>query len=252
MAKKQLDANKFLAVIICKNAAEAKQQSDLLLSKRFKLPVGASLALHSIIRDKRLAVYLNDVQKKFDAKYKIYFNAPISYIDDDFFANVSSGFFYQPGVAMVGFFGTEMPLNGDYTASKECYGVYRFKFSGEEIRAYNGKTPLFSKSVHVLESSFFATNEDIIWDERIGEDFLFVAQCCRYRNAGHKVVVLDQRDKPWLIFEKDNLSFTPKIDQKNYQKQLEQFKLFYNKKYLPLVSVLIPTYNQPKFCMEAL
>ena len=250
---KNLDENKILIVICGKNKAEVQQQVEYLMGRKSLVPAGRNIAVHAIVIGKNFAADLNEVQKKFDAKYKIYLTAPVALIGPDFFVNVLNSFFYSPNTGMVGLFGSELPISGDYVDARKFYGSYHFVENGETVRTYFGKTPLFGKSVHILESSFFATNVDMAWDEKIGADFLFASQCCKYRSAGYNVLAVNQQDKPWVIFANDSsFSYKPKENQESYQKQLEQFRLLYRKKRMPLVSILIPTYNQPKYCIEAL
>ncbi|MBR6013729.1 MAG: glycosyltransferase [Selenomonadaceae bacterium] len=251
MIKKKLNENEILLVLVCDNKAQLEQQLALLRNKNLLTPQGCTFSVYPITGKKNLAASFNEMQKKNSAKYKIYLTAPLLDIDQSFVCAIIDSFFFEPKTAFVGLMGSEIPIDGNYLQAKNFYGLYTYKDETGEIQNYVGKDPLYCQTVHMVESSFFATNEDFIWDEKMGEDFLVAAQCLNFRSKGYKVGVFYQ-DSPLAVFDKDTFSYSPKVDQQNYIKQLEKFQLFYRKKFQPLVSVLIPTYNQPKFCQEAL
>lgn len=251
LLKKKLDETQILIVLVCDNKEQLDNQLALLRSANLFTPQGLTLTAYPIIGRKNLAASFNEVQKKSNAKFKFYLTAPVIKVDEHFIDKTIDSFYFEPKTGMVGLMGSEMPISGDYTQAKNFYGLYTYKDENNEIQNYLGKDPLYYKSVHIIESGFFATNEDIRWDEKIGDDFLLVAQCLNYRSKGYDVGVLYQ-EEPLMIFEKDSFDYLPKADEENYKKQLENFSTFYRKKFQPLVSILIPTYNQPQFCQEAL
>ena len=114
-----------------------------------------------------------------------------------------------------------------------------------------GKDPVYYKSVHLLESGCIITSVDLPFDEKVGEDFIFPAQCLRYRKAGYDIGVYWQ-EEPWVVFDKDECMYNFKKDSEDYQNQLAYFRKAYKKSIQPLVSILIPTYNKPKYAQEAL
>ena len=153
---------------------------------------------------------------------------------------------------MIGYYGSELPLDGDYTQAKSRYGRYFYFTEGGEGKIHNEKSFVMDKTVHILEGSFVATNVDIPWDEDMDNDFLLAAQCLRYREAGYEVCAAWQ-EKPILIFEGDeNFTYHAKKNFTAYNKAREKFCKAYLKQRMPLVSILIPAYNQPKFFQEAL
>ena len=84
MAKKTLDENKILIVVCNKNKELVQHQIDLLKNANLLIPATFSLQIHPIIGSKNLATSFNEVQKKFNAKYKIYLTTPLDYVDRDF------------------------------------------------------------------------------------------------------------------------------------------------------------------------
>ena len=252
MAKKSLDERKILLVLVCKNKEEIQSQSQLLEKTQLKIPGSCNLQVTSVIKGKNLAAAFNNVQKNSDAKYKFYITAPAIWLDSMIIANSINGFGIEPKTAMIGLFGSEMPIDGDYTKAKNFYGMYCCGDKNGNVKNYQGKDALYFQSTHMLDFGFFATSEDLPWDEKIGEDFVMAAQCCNFRNRGY-VIGVPHQENQWIVFSNySECTYNINPTEPNYIKQLEQFRTLYTKKFQPLVSVLIPAYNQPKFCKEAL
>lgn len=247
MLKKKLDEGKLLIVLVCENKAEADRQLEIVKNLTLDVPSGHTCSVHAIVGKKNIAASLNALQKKDNSKYKFYFTTPVAYLNPAFILETIEGFFMEPKTALVGLMGSEMPLSGNYTQAKNFYGIYSYRDENGQMQQYLGKDPLYYQSVHMVDGGFFATNEDIAWDEKIGDDFAIAAQCCNFRARGYNVGVLYQK-KPIVIFERDEFDYNAKIE----DKQLEKFFNLYWKKIQPLVSILIPTYNQPKFFKDAL
>lgn len=251
MIKKKLDDWKIHFILVCDSKDEADAQIKILSEKGLLTPEGYECSMQVVIGKKNLAATFNDIQKKNNARFKFYLTAPLLHVENNLLIKMIEGFFMEPKTAMIGLMGSELPITGDYRRAQNFYGLYNFGDDFGKIHNYMGKDFLLYKSVHMIESSFFATNEDIAWDEKIGDDFIIAAQCCNLRSRGYDIGVYYQ-EKPLIIFAKNTFSYTSKTDGENYNKQLEKFFSLYKKKIQPLVSVLIPTYNQPKFCCAAL
>lgn len=251
MQKKSLNEKEILLVLVCKNKEEMQSQVQLVEQSRLLVPNGWNFKAVSIVKTKNLAAAFNDLQKSSDAKYKIFLTEPIAWIDRSILINSVNAFFVTPKTGMIGLFGSEMPLDGDYTKARVFYGVYSCSDGSGGIKNYYGKDALYLQPVHMIDSGFFATSEDLPWDEKVGEDFLLAAQCCNFRSKGYDVGIPYQENQ-WVSFTSDARVYNPHADSKSYERQLKHFQTLYTKKYQPLVSVLIPAYNQPKFFKEAL
>lgn len=249
--KRKLDESKILLVIVCKDKAEADQQIKVVTKSNLEIPQECTMELQVVIGRKNFARSFNDIQKEDNSKYKFYLMSPAIFLQKKLVIKTIEAFFLEPKTGLVGLMGSEVPVDGDYTKAKSFYGLYTYKDENDEIQNYVGKDPLYYQSVHMVDNNFFATNEDFVWDEKVGDDFFVAAQCLNFRAKGYDVGVVYQ-EKPYIIFEKDTFNYNTKPDIQSYNEQLEKFNLFYRKKFQPLVSVLIPTYNQPKFCQSAL
>ena len=252
MTNKILDERKVLLVIICKNESEAQYHRDFFQTTQFIFPRANFFKpeVRFAIKNRSLAITCNDVRKNTDAKYLIFLTAPAIKFDAALPAKIFEMFFVYPKVGVVGLLGSEIPLRANLSQAKNIYGAYFYKDGGGNIQHYGGKIPLLYQSVHVVDSGFFATSEDILFDEDIGDEFFLAAQCCRYRQAGYDVGVMYlEADAP--IFSEDRCIYRPQSGS-DYEQQLNIFKTRYKDVVLPLVSICIPTYNQPRFFEMAL
>lgn len=251
---KTLDPSKILIVSICKDRAEQEDQSNFLGRVPFSVPEGCTLEFTSFVRPKKLAQRLNEIQRTSNAMYKIYLTSSIGLVNEVFLHKAITQALFTAGsikCGMIGLLGSEMPIDGDFTQAQTFYGMYSYKDEDGSIQNYLGKDPVYYKSVHILESGCIITSVDLPFDEKVGEDFIFPAQCLRYRKAGYDIGVYWQ-EKPWVVFDRDECMYNFKNDSEDYLNQLEYFRKAYKKSIQPLVSILIPTYNKPKYAQEAL
>ena len=85
--------------------------------------------------------------------------------------------------------------------------------------------------------------------------FLLPAYCSNTRKNGGKVVVVDQtikEEKAWIVFSENMKNDYWKKTKHAYDKSRNEFISKYEGTYLPLVSIVIPAYNQPEFFIQAL
>lgn len=249
-----IDETKVLIVAICKNEIEQQQQLSFFKGNTFSLSAFgiSNIDFRTVIRSEKIAETYNQIQNSTDAKYKIFLTAPLVVFDSNIIDELLKNFFIYPKVGIVGLLGSEIPISGDYTKAQNFYGsCYCFSEEEDESRSYVGKMPVLYQSVHMIDSGFFATSENIPFDEDVGEDFVMAAQCCRYRRAGYDVGVT-YLEGIKIAFSENHCVYSPKNDVSNYEQQLKQFVTLYKDVVTPLVSICIPTYNQPQFCELAL
>ena len=255
MAKNKLNDKKILIIAICKNELETQLMKDFLKNTEFSLPEGFIFQSIILEKNKNFAVECNSIMRQSDAKYKIFFiHTPLlPIVDKKFILSILSAFFFFPKLKLAGSFGSEMPLTGDYTQAKNFYGVYKYLNAEnvKEQKSYPGKIPFMVQSVQMLDKCFFVTSEDITFDERVGDDFFLAAQCCKIRKMGDEVGVL-WLDEPGLVFITDECSYKKIYDREKYENDLKKFKSLYKDVFNPLVSVVIPTYNNTEVLKQAL
>ena len=243
---------KILLVLVCENREKIQSQIQLLREIQLLVPENENwkFEIVGVVKNDKIAAAFNKLQQTHDAKFKIYVNAPIVWLDRKFLSNVINAFYTTKNIGMLGTFGSEIPIDGDFRRAKNVFGGYSFVSDSGKVRTRLGNDALFFQPTHTLDDCFFATSEDLPWDENIGVDFLIAAQCCKFRRAGYDVGVVYQ-EKRWLTFAQDFCNYVREPDEK-YSAQLEQFRQRYGQDFAPLVSVLIPAYNQPDFLREAL
>ena len=249
-----LDDKKITLVVICKDGQEIKRQLEFISSLKFHVPAGFSkfqIDARFDVIDGNLAKTCNKVLKEIDARYKIFLTSPVDALVMELITAMIGKFFEYPKVGMIGLFGSELPISGDYTKAKNLYGVYYYKSDSGEVVLHNGKMPIFYQSVHIIDSGIFAMSGNIPFDEMVGDEFFIASQCCRYRRAGLDVGVM-YIEGIKIIFSADNFMYNSKDDVDNYQEKLKQFVTLYKDIVTPLVSICIPTYNQPHFFEIAL
>ena len=253
MERNGLDDRKILLAVICKSKSEMQQQFDVIKSLRtFRVSDTFKVEFSTTLYFKSMAATCNYIRQNNDAKYIIFITAPIVALEENIFTLIIKTFFTYPKVGIIGLMGSEIPLSGDCTQAKNIYGTYFYMDEANQLQAFIGKMPIFYQSVHVVDPCFFVTSEYILFDERIGDDFFIAAQCCRYRQSGYDVGVIHS-ENVLVIFAKDNcMYFKQNVDDENYKSPLHSFKALYKDDVTPLVSICIPTYNQPKFFETAL
>ena len=254
--EEKLDKTKMLFVIISKNEIEKQQYEKVLEGLVFSIPVGLgdfTLDFLSIAREEGepLGVTCNRIRKSNNAKYKIFLTKPVTKFDGSLTSYMVIKFFESPIEGIIGIYGSEMPISGDYTQAKNFYGSYSYKDAFGDVQKYSGKVPIYYQSVHMIDSGFFVTSGDIPFDEELNDDFVMAAQCCRYRQAGYGVSVVNYEDDK-LIFWEDDCIYNLNNASTDYKDQLKIFTEKYKDIVTPLVSVCIPTYNQPFFLAMAI
>ncbi|MCR5559841.1 MAG: glycosyltransferase [Schwartzia sp.] len=241
---------KLISIIVCETN---EQLCKGLLNELQKLNIPEEMQVDvQIIRASRgdLAAAYNTGMKQSNAKYRLFIDESARNLDKDLINEVVN-LLYLPKVGMVGLFGSEMPLDGNFTNSKKRFGMYvqHEPSDSSQGSVTLGENPLWTQNVHCVDGRFVAVSQDIEWDEAVGDDFATAAFCTRYRKDGYRCIVPLQ-DKPWMTFEKPSFYSTQR--NLNFIIGAKNFSERYLETIQPLVSILIPTYNQPSFFEKAL
>lgn len=225
--------------VVCQNLLDS-------LSK-LEIPQGYNVEVMVFDNSVSRANSYNEGMRQSNAKYKIYIDETGIIINKKILINIINLFNLDSSIGIIGLYGSEMPIDGDFTASKNRYGLYGNSTDGKNLTLLmRGKNPIWHQDVHCVDAAFVATAHDIEWDENENVAFLVAAQCCRFR-ANNYHVSIPMQDIPWCVF----------AGQSVYNTAIEPYalKAFFNR-YLdiiqPLVSILITTYNQPVFFEQAL
>lgn len=198
--------------------------------------------------DNILEAYIN-ASHKTDAYFKVF----ISHHVIDITNNIIPYILYIqnncPHIGLMGHFGFTLPLNGDITEGKNYCGKYVYVDSNNVFQAVSIENPLMYQKVHSVDSSFFVTFGECQFDSKAGNLFA-VDICCNYRTKG-KEIIIPMQNSTWIIT--DDMPECIKFKKNSDYWQEREYLYHKNKDIIsPLVSVLIPTYNSPKYFKEAL
>ena len=194
------------------------------------------------------AASYNEGMHQINGEIKIYIDESAIIVNKNILKDIVRFFQINSEDKMLGLFGSEMPINGDYSESKNCYGIYGYTQNGKNINCNSGKKAIWKQNVTCIDGMFLATSSDIEWDDTVGEEFLIAAQCCRFREK-HYGISVPMQDVPWCAYYKKS-SYSEQS--KDFEKARLDFFDKYKKIIQPLVSILITTYNQPVFFKDAL
>lgn len=211
--------------------------------KKLSVPKGYKLEILPAEGKERFAAY-NAQMKKSDAKYKIYIDEQVSVLDKDIFQNVIKIFKVDKKIGVIGISGTiHFSTHGISLDSVQRCGKVFFGTERKFVNWSDFKGDF--KAVEAVDGFFMATQYDLEWRQDIFHETSFgdSAQCLEFRRKGYSVVVLNYSEPPiwftqnkWLIDEESRKNFLWE----------------YSKDIFPLVSVIIPTFNRPKYFKLAL
>lgn len=188
----------------------------------------------------RFAIY-NAAMHQSKAKYKVYMDDSHIILHKEFIKEIMR-IFNDDRVGAIGCFGTEqMSTTGIIENSPHLYGRILSSF-GHKLEG--GKMQDDYHVVQVIGGGVFVTQYDIEWREDLfkGSSYWQEAQSIEFNRCGYKCVV-PRQDEFWVLSNKKN---------KHNEEDKEIFLDEYSKDIYPLVSIVIPTYNRPKYLEIAL
>lgn len=236
-----LDASRQIAVIV----RLSQPCEDFFSSLSYlNVPDGYEVEVVAVEDKGSIAAVYNAAMKQTRARYKIYMDEESRILDPDFFRKMLDVFAADEKIAVLGGSGTrEFLSNGLYqTACKRvgrvCLGRRFEQREWEEVG-----TPY--TEVVAVDEFFLATQYDLEWREDLfsGSCFYGTAQCLEFRRLGYKCVVPAQ-ENAWIAYLREQYTF-----EKTAQ---TLFLQEYSCDILPLVSIVMPTYNRPGYFREAL
>ena len=203
---------------------------------KLSAPEGYSLKILPVTGEKYRAY--DSAMNDSDAKYKIYLDERAVILNENILSDILKIFQSDEKIGVIGTSGAvELSTHGvALNSAKRCGKISMNDWSGVEENF---------REVDAVDSWFLATQYDFPWRHDIFSDNYFgeTAQCIEFKRRGYKCVVANQ-SKPWLALQSTNFQ----IDEQSRIKFLEE----YSSDIFPLVSVIIPTFNRPKYFKEAL
>ena len=184
-----------------------------------------------------------------DSYIKIWTTDSILQISDQIWSSI--GFIEEnfSEIRLIGFLGSEIPIDADFSKAQSIFGSYTFSDDGESATRDNFREPYMFQEVSAIDPSLIVTfGNEIEFDSKISDEFIGAAICLNLKSKGFKsVVIISPKDEPIAIFNQPSIYRRQTIESSR-----KKFFDRYYKKFLPLVSILIPSYNQPEFFKLAL
>ena len=237
-----------IAFITCVSDQNLYQKSLSYINK-LQLPEGIEIEVIPIMDAKSITSAYNEAMHKSDSKYKVYLHEDV-YIQNTMFINdILNILKSNQNIGLIGVSGAKIiPVSGIWQEDHRKVGkVFRSNRGCIELLNYNEVTDPYTE-VKGIDGLIMITQYDILWRDDIfdGWHFYDLSQSIEFLRKGLKVVVPHQ-ENAWCIHDCDNIN------------TLGEFELYrnkfldnYSKDVLPLVSILIPTYNQTKYLKLAL
>ncbi|MED4923517.1 glycosyltransferase [Anoxybacillus geothermalis] len=247
--------DKKIAFIYCVNNRELYEESVRYVRSLY-VPEGYKIEIITIEGAKSITSGYNEAMKKTDAKYKVYLHQDAFIVNKNFLYDIIALFEKYPKLGMIGVVGAKtIPRNGIWWESTQRFGKVYDSHTGEMKLLSFKETELEYEPVQAINGLIMITQYDIPWREDLftGWHFYDLSECQEFLLAGYDVGVVRQ-NVPWCVhdcgiasaengFDNDRKKFVD-VYGENVQRL--------NKTFLPLVSILIPTYNRPHYFELAL
>ena len=234
-----MDEKNFVVVIHVTDKAALKGAVESL--QNLNLPPNFNVEIMTFQGNSKYHAY-NYAMKNSKAKYKIYMDEQIVIHNKNILVDILKIFEQDKSIGMIGCSGAiQLSTHGVCINSSKRCGKIRLGNFGESLKDWGNIVGDYCE-VEALDGCFMATQYDIPFDEEL-EYFSDAAQCIEFRRKNYKVVIPNQQNA-WLCCRYSAWRIR-EIDKRNF---LEK----YSKYIFPLVSVIIPTFNRPKYFQEAL
>ena len=256
--------NKKLALALLKHD-EARYHQLVEQVNGLTMPAGLELQTFTVeMKDLSLGAACNAVNRQTEAEYKLFFSDNVQYIyNKDIILLLIRALGVSKGATLIGLLGSSLPLGANFLGGKpRVFGRYDRQLGGEGPDRRPGAPPKVVQMEQVIaESSLVVQQVDALlpdvlaergfteWDESLQGVFATAAQAVRLRRRGEAAAVAKQ-NQSWCSYH-DTCFFRQAKDEA-YERERQAFCRRYPDEAEPLVSVLIPTYNQPEFFREAL
>lgn len=231
---------------------EKEYEENLLYIKNLNIPEGYQIETIGIKDTKSVTSAYNTAMEMSDAKYKVYTQDNVLIINKDFIRDMLCIFEGNCNIGLMGLVGTkQLTVSTKLRESPDIVGkIYENNSNGIESLQFNEIQEQY-QVVQTVEGVIIITQYDLLWREDLflGNYFYDFAQSIEFKRAGFQVVVPNQK-KPWIINESTLITMCH--DSNCYEESRSSFIDEYYKDVFPLVSILIPAYNQTKYLKIAL
>lgn len=236
---------KKICFIYCVNDRTTFEESKRYIAQ-LDVPSGFEVEILPVEQAPSMTAGYNFAMCASDAKYKVYLHQDVFIINKRFLHHLVELFGTHPEVGMIGLVGAKsLPANAIWWESNELYGKIFDSHTGTMEQLAFQEVVGEYQEVEAVDGLLIATQYDLPWREDLfdGWHFYDVSQCMEFIRNGYKVVIPKQ-ENPWVIHD----CGVPGTQNYHYYKSLfihhYDWKPEENREKLPLVSILIPTYNR--------
>lgn len=240
-----MNSNKILFVIYLSEKVKYLECEKYL--EKLNNPNNMDIEIVSVSDHSGLAKAYNNVMNQSDAKFKVYLNDSTMIINKEFIPDTINLFKEYPEIGAMGMCGTKsVPVSLKWWESTSTYGTCSQENSdGQlEVTKFNEIVGEWEE-VKYIGGPIIITQHDITWNEKSIEieSMVNVMHSIQLKESGLTLGVPKQI-KPWFVYDKVLFEEWKEEELDSLLKAQSQF--------LPLVSILIPTYNRPDFFIQAL
>lgn len=238
-----------VAIIIAISSSESQRRITNLLCN-LKIQEDYKIEIYYIYKNGNTAAAYNKVLRKVKSEYKLYIREDVVEMYHDWLMHLLRMRATYGEAFALGFLGSYLTTNGNFVENNKLYGSYRYIQNGDIVST---KTlgNVYRKNVHLLDSAVLFTDVNLRWNETVGEHFYMAAYCSELRKVNVTPFVLEDvvRFEP-VMGRPSDFDFFESEDK--YNQELYEFNQQYRDLLRPLVSIGIPTYNNPKYLKIAL
>ena len=212
------------------------------------IPEGISVEIIKLTNETNIFSAYNKGMQMAKGKYKVYLHQDTFIENINLINDLIFNFNYDPSLGLIGLAGAKtLPINGIWWESSDTFGEVIESHTGKlELLKFNEPSIPF-ESVAAIDGFFIATQYDILWREDLfnGWHFYDISQSKEFLKAGYRIGIPSQI-RPWAVHDCGIV---------NVKNGYEEARAIFLKEYskpLPLVSILIPTYNRPEYLQHAI
>ncbi|SFA97046.1 glycosyltransferase [Clostridium frigidicarnis] len=246
-----VDSNKIAFIFCINNNEKFNIATDYI--KRLESCNEFSIDIIAVENASSIAEGYNLAMNSTNAKYKVYLHQDVWILNKKFISDVLRIFIDNESLGLLGCAGTnKIPTNGIWWEGL-CYGkVFDSHTGSMSLLSFNNFEGEYKK-VQAIDGLILITSKDVEWREDVfkGWHFYDISQCMEFYRKNYDVGVLNQFN-PWFVHD------CGKVSLDGYEEYNKIFIEEYinnrqvNNENYPLVSILIPAYNEVDYFKIAL
>lgn len=237
-----------IAFITCVNNQDMYEKCLSNINK-LNVPIGIEIEVIPIMEAKSITSAYNEAMRKSDSKYKVYLHQDVFIQNENFINDIINIFKEDQNIGLIGVVGAKViPVSGIWWEDHRKVGkVFDCQRGFMELLNFKEVIGLYTE-VKGIGGLIMITQYDISWRDDIFEGWHFydASQSVEFLRKGLKVVVPNQ-ENAWCIHDCSIVNISD-----GFEEYRNKFLDNYSEDILPLVSILIPTYNQTKYLERAL